>query len=139
MRFLYSQKEAADFLDNWEVFSMSDLALNDQFWLYEDDISRQDTVTLLSQHPEDGTFLIRKSMKKKNCFVLSTICEKTCTHFFIESRGIYVFLEEGPYMASLSELVDHYSRFSDGLPCRLTYPLLKMISDIPRAPDVPPR
>ena len=82
---------------------------------------------MLSKHPEDGTFLVRQSRKRKNLHVLSTIYQKTCCHFVIEARGVYFFLEDGPYMPSLEHLIDHYSRFADGLPFKLCHPLFKVL------------
>ena len=45
----------------------------------------------------------------------------------IEARGVYFFLEDGPYMPSLEHLIDHYSRFADGLPFKLCHPLFKVL------------
>ena len=57
-------------------------------------------------------------------------------HFEIESLGIYVFLDQGPYMHSLEHLVDHYNQFSDGLPCRLLYPVSPEAPLLPLPPSM---
>ena len=33
------------------------------------------------------------------------------------------FIDDGPYFKCLDTLVDHYSRFTDGLPCKLLIPV----------------
>ena len=102
-----------------------------------DAISREAAIALLKENAiEDGTFLIRKSQKRRGVFVLSVFHEfKTC-HLEIVKQGIYYFLEQGPYMISLDHLVDHYMRFSDGLPCTLRNPVAP--SDVaPRRPQKP--
>lgn len=52
----------------------------------------------------------------------------------------YLFIDEGPYMLSLEHLVEHYMRFSDGLPIKLRYPVppkpkppLPLFSTIPKS------
>ena len=72
---------------------------------------------------KDGTFLIRNSSKKLKFYVLSMVWKGKGMHFEIEKQGIYFFIDEGPYMMSLEQLVQHYSRFSDGLPCQLQHPV----------------
>merc|ERR1719277_1541516 len=72
-------------------------------------------------------FLIRNSSKKLKFYVLSMLFTRGNDlkghHFEIEKQGIYFFIDEGPYMMSLEQLVQHYSRFSDGLPCQLKFPV----------------
>ena len=119
-----SKKDVADFLDNWE---WPTCISEEDDWMCAKDIDRKEAVELLSKHPKDGTFLVRRSNKKKNLHVLSTIYEKTCCHFVIEARGVYFFLEDGPYMPSIGHLIDHYSRYADGLPFKLCYPIFKML------------
>lgn len=35
----------------------------------------------------------------------------------------YLYIDEGPYLPSLEHLIQHYKRFSDGLPVNLRYPV----------------
>jgi len=88
---------------------------------YHPNIDRKQALALLRiSGARDGTFLIRNSSKKKKFYVLSMLWKKTGHHFEIEKKGIYFFIDEGPYLTSLEQLVQHYSRFADGLPCPLT-------------------
>lgn len=126
----------AEFLDNIPV-SQSQSRKEDFFCT--DKLDRKSaTELLLKHHPKDGTFLIRKNTKNKNLHVISLLFEgHKSGHFLIDSRGIYHFLDEGPYFSSLEHLVDHYSRFADGLPCKLTYPLFHHVKL--GSPSIPPR
>jgi len=91
---------------------------------YHTDIDRKTALVMMNEAGnKDGTFLIRNSSKKIKFFVLSMIWKNKGHHFEIEKQGIYFFIDEGPYMMSLEQLVQHYSRFSDGLPCQLKYPV----------------
>jgi len=93
---------------------------------YHPNIDRKKAVSLLiesSKSKRDGTFLIRNSTKKKRFYVLSMLWKGKGHHFEIEKAGVYFFIDEGPYMTSLEHLVQHYSRFSDGLPCPLALPV----------------
>ena len=139
-----SQTEMADFLRNMTITSPHSEATD---WLYLNQMGRQDAIDLLSLKPDDGTFLIRESQKRRNVFVLSLVHKKAFHHVLIENRGVFYFLDPGPYFTSLMHLVDHYMRFSDGLPCKLRHPV-KRHTKPPRPvphnqdlnePEVPPR
>lgn len=52
----------------------------------------------------------------------------------------YLYIDEGPYMSSLEHLIQHYMKFSDGLPINLRYPIapkpkppLPLFSTIPKS------
>ena len=95
---------------------------------YHPNIDRKTAVALMKEScNKNGTFLIRNSSKKLKFYVLSMLFTRGNDlkghHFEIEKQGIYFFIDEGPYMMSLEQLVQHYSRFSDGLPCSLRYPV----------------
>ena len=91
---------------------------------YHPNIDRKTALAMMKEAGnQDGTFLIRNSSKKLKFYVLSMIWKNKGNHFEIEKQGIYFFVDEGPYMTSLEQLVQHYSRFSDGLPCPLRYPV----------------
>lgn len=126
--------EMADMLDAWHQGEPSS---DRKDWLHPESVGRPEAVELLSQGQDDGTFLIRKSGKKKNVYVLSMMVDKACFHFVIESRGIFSFLDAGPYMVSLEHLVDHYGRFPDGLPYLLRHPVAPIVRSAISAKPVP--
>ena len=101
-------------------------------------ISRSEAIVLLNMHNRgDGTFLIRKSAKRKNVFVLSMLFDMKTHHFEIVKQGIFFFLDKGPYLDSLSHLVEHYTNFADGLPHALRHPI--SVDKIEASPRVPYR
>lgn len=51
-------------------------------------------------------------------------------------QGKYLYIDDGPYMASLEHLVSHYMEFADGLPVTLRYPVEP--KPRPPVPLVPP-
>lgn len=106
---------------------------------YHPNIDRKEALKLMKEETgyKDGTFLIRNSSKKLKFYVLSMIWNGKGHHFEIEKQGIYFFIDEGPYMMSLEQLVQHYSRFSDGLPCPLLYPVKP--PEVSRSLDTLPR
>ena len=110
--------DLAEILNQWPIQP----PISDRHsWLHSDEVGRREAITLLNQKQNNGTFLIRKSQKKSMAFVISIMYEKKFHHFEIETQGIYVFLDSGPYLHSLEHLVDHYSIYADGLPCRYVY------------------
>jgi len=112
--------ELAVFLDKYPL-AYPDTDIID--W-YHPNVNRKTALGLLNERGcQNGTFLIRNSSKKIRFFVLSMIWKGKGHHFEIEKQGIYFFIDEGPYMMSLEHLVQHYSRFSDGLPCQLFHPV----------------
>ena len=79
---------------------------------YHPNIDRKTALVMMKESGnQDGTFLIRNSSKKLKFYVLSMIWKKKGHHFEIEKQGVYFFIDEGPYMMSLEQLVQHYSRF----------------------------
>jgi len=113
-------QEVASFLDSYPVLHPE----TDITEWYHPNVDRQAAVGLLQEAGNgDGTFLVRNSRKKKRFFVLSMLWRGRDTHFEIEKQGMYYFMDEGPYQLSLEHLVQHYSRFSDGLPCPLKVPI----------------
>lgn len=119
--------DLADFIDNyplpvprWTEDSLLHVGIN-----------RAKTLDMLMDQ-SDGTFLLRRSTKpnREHVIVLSMIHHKKVHHFEIIKLGIFFFMDESPYMPSLGHLVEHYSRFADGLPCPLVEPVV---------PAVPPK
>ena len=122
----------ADFIENYSVPHQPKFQDHN---LLHVGIDRTRTNGMLFDQP-DGTFLLRRSTKpnREHVIVLSMIFEKKFHHFEIIKQGIYFFMEESPYMSSLGQLVDHYMRFADGLPCTLG----QVVTPAP-APKVAPR
>ncbi len=104
-------------------------------WLHEG-VTREQAIHLLTKDGDnrnyDGTFLVRRSRKGRNIFVLSLLCDNKTCHFEIIKQGIYYFIGLGPYLSTLAHIVHHYSRFADGLPTRLSRPVR------PTPPRLPP-
>uniref|UniRef100_A0A182N2M8 SH2 domain-containing protein n=1 Tax=Anopheles dirus TaxID=7168 RepID=A0A182N2M8_9DIPT len=69
-----------------------------------------------------GTYLVRYSAKQ-NVDVLTMLYESEPKHFIIQRQQDWLYIDEGPYMDSLEHLIDHYIRFSDGLPINLRFPV----------------
>eukprot|EP00095_Tigriopus_kingsejongensis_P001147 maker-scaffold628_size122696-snap-gene-0.27 protein:Tk01147 transcript:maker-scaffold628_size122696-snap-gene-0.27-mRNA-1 annotation:"tyrosine-protein kinase shark" len=109
------------FLDNYDL-SLTPKASASQ-WLHSL-IGRVKAIELLRDNAiESGTFLIRRSAKRKKSFVLSLFYDWQSQHYEIMKQGRFYFLARGPYMISLEHLVDHYTRFADGLSCQLRNPV----------------
>ena len=91
---------------------------------YHHQIDRKQALNLFKENGNrTGSFLIRNSNKKIKFFVLSMMFNNKGHHFEIEKQGSYFFIDMGPYMTSLENLVRHYSMFADGLPCKLVHPV----------------
>ncbi|XP_050091066.1 tyrosine-protein kinase Shark isoform X1 [Anopheles aquasalis] len=71
---------------------------------------------------ESGTYLVRYSAKQ-NVDVLTLLFEGEPKHFIIQRQQEWLYIDEGPFMNSLEHLIEHYSRFSDGLPVNLRFPV----------------
>ncbi|XP_035791172.1 tyrosine-protein kinase Shark-like isoform X2 [Anopheles albimanus] len=71
---------------------------------------------------QSGTYLVRYSAKQ-NVDVLTLLFEGEPKHFIIQRQQDWLYIDEGPFMNSLEHLIDHYSRFSDGLPVNLRFPV----------------
>ncbi|ETN65137.1 tyrosine-protein kinase shark [Anopheles darlingi] len=71
---------------------------------------------------QSGTYLVRYSAKQ-NVDVLTLLFEGEPKHFIIQRQQDWLYIDEGPFMNSLEHLIDHYSRFSDGLPINLRFPV----------------
>ncbi|XP_076033316.1 SH2 ankyrin repeat kinase [Oratosquilla oratoria] len=71
----------------------------------------------------NGHFLVRKSAKKQDIYVLTTIFEDHLYNYEISVMECMYFIDDGPIFTSIEYLVDHYRRIMDGLPCCLTIPV----------------
>ncbi|GAB0098947.1 Tyrosine-protein kinase [Sergentomyia squamirostris] len=70
-----------------------------------------------------GVFLVRYTEKNKGSQVLTLLYDNTPKHFIIQKTSHYLYIDEGPYMTSLEHLVQHYTKFADGLPINLRHPV----------------
>eukprot|EP00039_Didymoeca_costata_P019096 m.336220 g.336220 ORF g.336220 m.336220 type:complete len:697 (+) comp17787_c0_seq1:230-2320(+) len=83
-------------------------------------ISRNEAHALL-QGKSQGTYLLRVSTSDEGSYVLSVAHGREASHFQVKSQGECFFaIDDGPLFEGLRALVAHYTRYSDGLPCRLT-------------------
>uniref|UniRef100_A0A6B2EKM1 Tyrosine-protein kinase n=1 Tax=Phlebotomus kandelakii TaxID=1109342 RepID=A0A6B2EKM1_9DIPT len=70
-----------------------------------------------------GVFLVRYTEKNKGSQVLTLLYDGKPKHFIIQKTSHYLYIDEGPYMTSLEHLVQHYTKFADGLPINLRHPV----------------
>lgn len=76
-----------------------------------------------SEQPDpSGVYLVRYS-SKHGIDVLTLLFDGVAKHFMIQRKQNYLYIDDGPYMPSLEHLIEHYSRFSDGLQINLKYPV----------------
>ncbi len=74
---------------------------------------------------ENGTFLVRRTQRDENILVLSLMYNgeffnyEICVKEFTLSNKYY-FIDDGPYFKSLLNLIEHYTKYEDGLPGILT-------------------
>ncbi|XP_033998996.1 tyrosine-protein kinase Blk [Trematomus bernacchii] len=110
-------------------------------WFYRD-ISRRETERmLLAPGNKPGAFLIRESETSKGSFSLSVkdhVPEQgdVVKHYKIRclDKGGYYISPSNPF-TSLQELVQYYTRASDGLCQRLHAPCKEKAPELPWAPD----
>ncbi|XP_053683158.1 tyrosine-protein kinase Shark [Sabethes cyaneus] len=69
-----------------------------------------------------GVYLVRYSTKH-GIDVLTLLFDGDAKHFMIQRKQTFLYIDDGPYMTSLEHLIEHYSRFSDGLQINLKYPV----------------
>lgn len=103
-------------------------------WFHEN-INREETVQLLRSHGfKDGMFLVRRSTRKKDIYVLSLVHNSHPFNFEIQRKDTFYFIDDGPYLESLCHVIDHYSRMADGLPTNLIYAVPPSINE-PKRPN----
>ncbi|XP_071949794.1 tyrosine-protein kinase HTK16-like [Antedon mediterranea] len=69
-----------------------------------------------------GSFLVRTSTHKPDTYVLTMVAGGLYYNFEIETKVDGFHIDDGPFFSSLEYLVDHYQKYEDGLPCKLTVP-----------------
>ncbi|GFV19457.1 tyrosine-protein kinase Shark [Trichonephila clavipes] len=90
-------------------------------WFHEN-VDREKAVQLLqSRGFKDGMFLVRRSTRKKDIYVLTVAQNSHPFHYEIQCEGIFYFIDDGPYLESLEHIIDYYSRMADGLPTNLVH------------------
>ncbi|XP_037946729.1 tyrosine-protein kinase Shark [Teleopsis dalmanni] len=89
-----------------------------------------------------GCFLVRFSERNAtgSGYVLTLLWERQVKNFIISQSSNYLYIDDGPYLPSLDHLIEHFMRFSDGLPVSLKFPVrpkpkppLPLFSTMPRA------
>lgn len=72
-----------------------------------------------------GAFLVRESESKKGSYTLSVNGGQTYTHYRINQEGSAYFIAKRVMFTSIKELIEHYTKFDDGLCTQLTQPCPK--------------
>ncbi|CAF0796674.1 unnamed protein product [Brachionus calyciflorus] len=97
-------------------------------FLHDASVTREKAKQLLDGYKYDnGRYLVRKTQRDENIFVLSLMFNEEFFNYEIclkdQSNGRYYFIDDGPYFRSLPQLIEHYSKYEDGLPGLLTRPI----------------
>ncbi|GBO14590.1 hypothetical protein AVEN_215189-1, partial [Araneus ventricosus] len=66
-------------------------------------------------------FLVRRSTRRKDIYVLSVVHNAHTYNYEIQCKDKFYFIDDGPYLESLEHIIDYYSRMADGLPTNLLY------------------
>ncbi|XP_033103620.1 tyrosine-protein kinase HTK16-like isoform X2 [Anneissia japonica] len=69
-----------------------------------------------------GQFLVRSSTHKPDTYVLTMVSGGLYYNFEIDTKIDGFHIDDGPFFSSLEYLIDHYQKYDDGLPCKLTVP-----------------
>ncbi|GFT73185.1 tyrosine-protein kinase HTK16 [Nephila pilipes] len=90
-------------------------------WFHEN-VDREKAIQLLrSRGFKDGMFLVRRSTRKKDIYVLTVVQNSHPYNYEIQCEDKFYFIDDGPYLESLEHIIDYYSRMADGLPTNLLY------------------
>ena len=99
-------------------------------------------------------FLVRRTQRDENILVLSLtwsgeffnyeICIRELPQFanhltHTSTQTKYFFIDDGPYFKSLEHLVEHYTKYEDGLPGLLTRPIANANTNTTQQPMTLPR
>ncbi|XP_073846652.1 SH2 ankyrin repeat kinase [Musca autumnalis] len=73
-----------------------------------------------------GCFLVRFSERKTagSGYVLTLLYDDVVKNFIISHSSKFLYIDDGPFLPTLEHLVEHFTRFADGLPINLKYPVL---------------
>lgn len=101
---------------------------------YHGTVGRAEAIALLaSTGNKDGSFVVRFS-DRSNADILTMIYNEKNYHFQVRREGQYYYIDDGPLLDSLEQVVEHYSLMPDGLPTTLQLP----IPPRPKPPLPPP-
>ncbi|XP_048745066.2 tyrosine-protein kinase HTK16-like [Ostrea edulis] len=94
-----------------------------EYW-YHSDLDRKLATQMLDEHrKEEGLFLVRKSKRNENFSVISLCHKKSIFNFEIKVKDyenqLVHYIDDGPYFENLLQLIEHYSRYCDGLSTKL--------------------
>ncbi|XP_061194673.1 tyrosine-protein kinase HTK16-like [Saccostrea echinata] len=94
-----------------------------EYW-YHSDLDRKLATQMLEEYrKEEGLFLVRKSTRNENYNVISLCHKKSIFNFEIKVKDyenqLVHYIDDGPYFESLQQLIEHYSRYCDGLSTKL--------------------
>ncbi|XP_015126879.1 tyrosine-protein kinase Shark [Diachasma alloeum] len=104
---------------------------------YHGTLDRTEAVALLHKNGDkEGSFLVRFSDRRGGTYVLTVSYHGQDYHFQIQKKNEYLFIDNGPYLASLEHVVEHYRCMPDGLPGPLVHPIPP--DPRPPVPDMPP-
>ncbi|XP_043643754.1 tyrosine-protein kinase Shark [Drosophila teissieri] len=98
---------------------------------YHGSLSREAADDLLKQGYEDGTFLVRESSTAAGDFVLSLLCQGEVCHYQVRRHGgedAFFSIDDKvqtKILHGLDTLVDFYQQAANGLPTKLTVPLIR--------------
>ncbi|XP_063973343.1 tyrosine-protein kinase Shark isoform X2 [Diachasmimorpha longicaudata] len=104
---------------------------------YHGTLDRTEAVALLHKHGDkEGSFLVRFSDRRGGTYVLTVSYHRQDYHFQIQKKNDLLFIDNGPYLASLEHVVEHYRCMPDGLPGPLVHPIPP--DPRPPVPEMPP-
>ncbi|XP_016986006.1 tyrosine-protein kinase Shark isoform X2 [Drosophila rhopaloa] len=105
--------------------------MSDPMKWFHGNLSREAADDLLKQGYEDGTFLVRESSTATGDFVLSLLCQEEVCHYQIRRHGgedAFFSIDDKvqtKILHGLDTLVDYYQQAANGLPSKLTVPLIR--------------
>ncbi|XP_017087183.2 tyrosine-protein kinase Shark [Drosophila bipectinata] len=104
---------------------------NESMKWFHGNLSREAADDLLKQGYEDGTFLVRESSTAAGDFVLSLLCQEEVCHYQVRRHGgedAFFSIDDKvqtKILHGLDTLVDYYQQAANGLPTKLTVPLIR--------------
>jgi hypothetical protein len=95
-------------------------------FLHDSHVTREVAKQILETFKhENGYFLVRRTQRDENILVLSLMYNCEFFNYEICAKELplankYYFIDDGPYFKSLTNLIEHYTKYEDGLPGILT-------------------
>lgn len=94
-----------------------------EYWFHSG-LDRKAATQLLEEYrKEEGLFLVRKSTRNEHYNVISLCHKKSIFNFEIKVTDYLNcsvhYIDDGPYFENLLQLIEHYSRYCDGLSTKL--------------------